>query len=384
MSEFMQLMENWEGYRPVSAMRLSEAAMAKALDLLTNAQRLPLHRQRYLLQEAITTADFPNLFGGILDRQMLGLYRAATPDWRRYVPTGTLPDFRVSTLHKLQGNQQRLPRVAEKAEYPITPMTEGSYSRQVFKHGRQFDISWESLINDAMDAFGDLPQRFANAALYTEAWEATSLYCGAAGPNPALFGAPVVDAADGQAITNLGALPLTVANLETTLSLMAMQPDVQGRPLGIRGVHLVVPPLLEFTARQILTSAQVQQVDTAGAANAQPTAIIPLPTSNVLPQMGIQLHVDPLIPVVMPIAAANRTWFVFAAPAEGRWGQLDFLRGHEAPEICMKNSNKVSLTGAPITPFEGDFDSDDILWRVRHCLGGAVLDPRYAYAQVGQ
>lgn len=384
MSEFLQLMENWDGYRPLSRTRLSEAALARALDLITNASRMPLHRQRYLLQEAVTTADFPVLFGGILDRQMLALYRAAAPGWRAYCPVGTLQDFRVATLHKVQGNQQRLARVAEKAEYPMAGMSEGSYSRQLFKHGRQFAISWEALVNDAMDAFGDLPQRFANAALYTEAWEVTSIYCAAAGPNPALFGAPIVDVADEQAITNLGNLALDITNLETTLGLMASQTDIEGRPLGIRGVHLVVPPMLEFTARAILTSGFKQHVDTAGGANAVAPVYAPLPSTNVLPQLNLQLHIDPLVPVVTPVAAANRTWYLFADPAAGKWGQLDFLRGHETPEICMKASNKVSLTGAPISAWEGDFEIDDVLWRVRHCLGGAALDPRYAYAQVGQ
>ena len=384
MAEFMELMENWDGYHPLPISRLNEAAMARVVDLITNAQGLSRRRHQALLEEAVTTSDFPVLFGGILDRQMLAIYSAALPEWRRYCPVGTLQDFRVATYHKVQGNQELLPLVHEKEEYPSTAMTEGSYSRRLFKYGRQFDISWEALINDAMDAFGDLPTRFANAALYTEAWSVTALYCGATAPNSALFGAPITDPADGQSVTNLGTLPLNIANLQTTLGLMASQTDVQGRPLGIRGVHLVVPPLLEFTARQVLTSAQVQQVDTAGAANTSTsTVFIPLPTTNVLPQMGLQLHVDPLIPVVMPVAAANRTWFLFADMAQGKWGQLDFLRGHETPEICMKASNKVSLTGAPLGSFEGDFDTDNILWRVRHVLGGATLDPRYAYAQVG-
>jgi hypothetical protein len=252
-------------------------------------------------------------------------------------------------------------------------MAEGRYHRQLFKRGRQFDISWEAIINDALGAFSDLAVRFSNAALYTEAWLATSLYCGAAAPNATLFGAPVVDAADGANVTNLGILPLTINNLETTLGLMVSQVDVQGRPLGIRGAHLVVPPMLEMTARAILTSAFQQST----------AAVTPLPTVNVLSQMGIQLHVDPLIPVVMPVAAANRTWFLFADGMQGKWGQLEFLKGHESPEICMKMSNKSSIGGGVISAFEGDFETDDIMWRVRHCLGASTFDPRMAYAQVG-
>lgn len=381
--EFLQLMENWTGFAPVRDARISEAAMERFVRLVTNADRMPAHRHEYLLKEAITTADFPQLFGQVLDRQLLARYQTAPSPWRAYTRVGRARDFRARQLHKVQGNDSVLDLVPEKSEYPLAPMAEARYTIQVFKRGRTFDISWEAIINDVMGSMADIPQRFAAAAVDSEARAATALYCGAAAPAAGLFGAPIVDV-DGQNVTNLGVLPLTIANLETTLTLMAQQTDVQGRPLGIRGVHLVVPPALEFTARAILTSAWVQQVDTAGGANAAATTFVPLPTANVVAQVGLQLHVDPWIPIVMPVAGANRTWFVFADPnASGAPLQMDFLAGHEAPEICMKSSNKVTVGGGPISPLEGDFETDNILYRVRHCFGGAALDPRYAYAQVG-
>jgi len=383
MGEFMELYESWAGYKPVSAVALSEAKIKTTLDLLTNARKVPTHRWRYELQEAITTPDFPNLFGQVLDRQLLGRYVAVKPEWRAYIPTGTLPDFRVAQLHKVQGNDTRLGRVAEKAEYPLAPMAEAFYTRQLFKYGRQFDISWEALINDALGAMSDIEERFVEAALLTEAWEATGLYCSAAGPNVGLFGAPIADV-DAQNVTNVGALPLSITNLETTLGLMAAQTDVNGRPLGIRGVHLVVAPARELRARQILTSAFSQQVDTTGGANAVAPVYLPLPTTNVLPQMGLQLHVDPNLPIMDVSGNGNGTWYLFAQPqgSAAKWGQMDFLAGHTSPEICMKASNKVSTGGGAVSPFDGDFETDDVFYRVRHCLGGSRFDPRYAYAQV--
>lgn len=370
MPDFMELVENWDGYKPLAGRALNEAAMTRVLELLSNAQNMPLHRHVYLLKEAVTTADFPTLFGGVLDRQVLAMYKAAPSPWRSFIPTGTLTDFRVADYEKVQGNQQLLPIVQEKAEYTSSPMVDGRYHRQLFKRGRKFDISWEAIINDAFGAFTDMAVRFANAATYTEAWLATSIYAGAAGPAVGLFGAPIVDAADAANVTNLGALPLTIANLQTTMGLMSSQLDVQGRPLGIRVAHLVVPPALEFTARAILTSTVIY--GNAGA-----------PATNIIPQMGLQLHVDPLLPVIDTSGNVNDTWYLFADSAQGKWGQVEYLRGHESPEICMKSSNKVSLSGQGIDPMGGDFDSDDILWRVRHCLGAEALDPRFAYAQVG-
>lgn len=383
MREFLQLMESWDGYNPVHGAQLNEATIERFVRLATNADRMPAHRHEYLLREAITTADFPQLFGQVLDRQLLARYQTAPSPWRAYTKIGRARDFRVRQIHKVQGNDTVLDLVREKAEYPLAPMSEAFYSIQVRKYGRTFDISWEALINDAMGAMSDIPARFASAAVDSEARAATALYCGAAAPNVALFGAPIVDV-DGQAVTNLGILALTIQNLEITLNLMAQQQDVNGRPLGIRAAHLVVPPALEFTARSILTSTWKQQVDTAGAANAVPSTFIPLPTANVIPQVGLQLHVDPWIPIVMPVAAANRTWFLFADPnASGAAMQMDFLSGHEMPEICMKASNKVTTGGSLLDPMGGDFDTDNTLYRVRHVFGGAQLDPRYAYAQVG-
>lgn len=376
MAEFMSLMESWQGYVPVGRKTFSEAAVAGALSLLSNSRGLPHHRHEYEMREAVTTSDFPDLFGFILESDILARYQMWVADWKTYTAVGRLPNFNQAELHKVQGNDTRLPRVAEKGEYLVAPMDDSHYHRRVYKYGRQFDISWEALVNDALGAMGDIAQRFADAAIRTEAFQATSLYVDATGPNVLLFGAPIVDV-DAGAVTNAGVLPLTIANLETTLELMAAQLDVNGETIAVRGVHLVVPPPLEFTARQIITSAMKMWTESAGGG---PVAY---PTTNVVAQYGLQLHVDPYIQVVDLTATDDTTWYLFAEPAQGKAMQMDFLTGYESPEVCMKSSNKVSVTGAPLSPFSGDFATDNVFYRVRHVLGGTQLDPRFCYAQVG-
>lgn len=376
MAEFLKLMENWDGYVPVRAVRLGEAAQARFLDLISNADRMPTHRHDYLLREAVTTSDFPALFGLTLEQQVLAKYRAVVGDWRQWTKIKTVPNFNRYPRHKIYGNDNYLPQVSEKGEYLVRPSGTAPYYVQVFKHGAQFDISWESTINDILGAFEDIPERFATAAIRTLARDATALYASAAGPNVRLFGAPIADV-DGQAVINLGILPLTITNIEDTLSLMAQQPDPNGEPISVRGIHLVVPPALEFRARSILTSALKQWTDVIFAA-AQP-----MPTTNILPQLGLQLHVDPYLPVVDRSGNANRTWYLFADPSQGEAVEMDFLRGHEEPEICMKASDKVTVGGTSLSPFSGDFASDNVFYRVRIVHGGTQLDPRFAYAQVG-
>ena len=371
MPEFMQTMEDMGGFSPIRGLPINEAAVAQANDLLTNANRLPQHQWEYLLREAVTTTDFPYLFGQILDRSLLARYQAIVPDWRSYTYVGYSRDFRQKELHKLQGLNDILDPVAQKGEYLVKPTSDSHYHLKVAKYGNQFDISWESLINDDLGAFSDVASRFADAATYTEAYLATQLFVAAAGPNPLLFGATISDV-DGQAITNQGTLALDITNLGITMGLMAAQTDVLGRPLGIRGVHLVVPPALEITARGILTSALQQQLASA----------VPIATANVVAQMGIQLHVNPFVSMIDTSGNKNMTWYLFADTGSIKAMEFDYLRGHETPEICMKNSDKVSPTGAPLGAFSGDFATDNIFYRVRIVCGGTQLDPRAAYAQV--
>lgn len=373
--EFLKLMEKWDGYTPVR--NISEAQVANFVSLITNEKKMPSHQWEYLLKEVVTTSDFPNLLGFVIDREILTKYRAAVTDWKNYFKIGKLANFNTVRRHKVQGADDRLDEVAEKGEYLVTPMSDCYYYYNLKKYGKQFDISWESIINDIMNAFGDIPERFATAVIRSEAFKATGTYVAATGPHTSLFGAPIVDSCDGQSVTNLGSLALTVTNLETTMELMAAQTDVNGEPILARGAHLVVPPALEFTARSIMTSAFKMYTESAGG------AAVAWPTSNVIPQMGLQLHVDPYIPIIDVSGNQATTWYLFADPSQGAAMEFGYLRGHETPEICMKNSDKVSVAGAPISPFAGDFATDNLFYRVRQVMNSVQLDPRFAYSQVG-
>ena len=378
MAEFMQLMESWNGYSPVQDSQVDESAVAQLIDLIANRGRMPSHRHEYLMREVITTSDFPNLFGVALDRQILARYRAASCDWQSYFKMSRLPNFNTHRRHKVQGNDTVLPEVVEKGEYLVSPMAEAYYSIALKKYGRQFDISWEAIINDSMGAFSDIAARFADAAVNSMHRAATATYASATGPNALLYGAPIADI-DGQNVTNLGSLPLTIANLETTLELMAAQRDVNGTPIIVRGVHLVVPPALEFTARQILTSTikswhyggDDEQFATAG----------PMPTTNVISQLGMKLHIDPWLPIVDVGSYPAYTWYVFGEPSMGAAVEFAYLTGNEDPEVCMKSSDKVTMGGGNLSPFSGDFATDNIFYRVRHVFGTTQLDPRFTYAQ---
>lgn len=381
--EFMKLMEDWDGYVNMGKVGDNdpgyEHKLKETIDLLSNIKGMPRHRQEYLIREAITTSDFPYLFGDVLDRQVLATYKAVDPVWKPFARMSTVPDFRNVRRFSITGGDQVLDEVAEKGEYLTSPRDENYYAYAIAKYGRQFDISWESLINDELNALKDTPERFARAATRTEHRVADKLWVHnvlGAGAAAHTFGGTLYSTFAGE--INLTAGALTINFLEQGLEAMAGFTDIYGEAIQNRAKFLVVPPALEMTARQILTSAN--KLFTGGAGG---TA---WPTTNVLPQYGLTLIVDPYIPIIdtalnagVARATRNTGWYLFADPRDIAAFEVSHLRGHERPEVCMKASDKVTVGGGAINAMSGDFATDNVFYRVRLCFGGRSLDWRATY-----
>ncbi|MBU2060134.1 MAG: Mu-like prophage major head subunit gpT family protein, partial [Gammaproteobacteria bacterium] len=243
MPELLKLMEDWRGFVALSETQKDptyETKFKETIDLLSNAARLPRHRHEYMLREALTTSDFPYLFGDVIDRQVLASYKAVDPVWKSFVRMGTVPRIFPQVggyRFGITGGDQYLAEVAEKGEYLASEREEARYAMYVKKYGRQFDISLEAMINDDLGALKDTPDRFARAAVRTEHRLVSSVYV-----------ADLVAAANlyAAANANSGALPLTIANLENTCEAMLAFRDANGEPILNRPKYLVVGPGLEF------------------------------------------------------------------------------------------------------------------------------------------
>ena len=361
--EFMKLMEDWKGYHALSEVKRPEnyeQRLKETVDLLTNARGFPQHRHEYLLREALTTSDFPYLFGDVLDRQVLASYKAVAPVWKSIVKMGTVPRIYPQIggyRFAITGGDQYLAEVAEKGEYLASERNELRDAVYVKKYGRQFDISWEALINDDIGALKDTPDRFARAAVRTEHRLVSATYVNDLGTHAGgnLY----------QNAINEDVLPLTIGNLENTVEAMQgpLFLDVNGEPILNRPKFLVVGPALEFTARQILTSTTKMWTSTAD----DESASVAYPMTNVISQYGLVLIIDPYIPILD--ASYPGSWYLFSDPSDIAAMEFDFLVGHERPEICMKASDKVTIGGGALSPMSGDFATDNVFYRVRVVCG---------------
>jgi hypothetical protein len=323
------------------------------------------------LQEAMTTSDFPYLFGDILDRQVLAGYREAPATYQNYCRVATVRDFRTVKRFGIYGADQVLDAVAENSEYPVSKLDENSpYSYAVKKFGRKLPFSWESFVNDDLEALTDGPQRLGRAGRRSEQKFVTQLHVDANGPHASFY-----TVGNNNIVT--GNPALSIIGLQTAMQKISAQVDENGEPVVIDVVELVVPPALEITALNILNALQLW-LDTNNSAG---TANQNLVTTNWM-KSRVNLNVDYYVPIVASSSHGSTSWFLFANPANGRPAmELGHLRGHEEPEVFMKMPNAARVGGGGTEEF--DFDTDTREYKVRHVFGGSRMDPKMTVASNG-
>ena len=397
MSTFLELMKEGEkleanvGAKAASIANFEEKYTG-FIELINNKPGYSTAKREYLLKEAETTSDFPTLFGTVLERTIRAKYNLVIPDFNAYVKTGTQNDFRMAWDMALYGNRKILSVVKERGEYQDRALNDGKFVIGLQKYGAGFGLSWEAVINDDLGAFSDIADDLVLSAKDTESNYVTKLYAGTSGPlafaaapttnqaatQTGLFSAAGTHPIDGTTFANYKtAYSLTASNLQAAITALKSQVDYDGNPIMFKSFNLVVPVGLEFRALQILSSNLLIATTLASTSS---TDIVKGSTSeNILAKYGIKLIVNPWLDQVSGSTYGPFSWYLFGDPSDGDAIKFNRLRGHETPEVCQKMSDKISLGGAPISPLEGDFDSDSIRWRIRHLFGGTTTDPRFAY-----
>jgi hypothetical protein len=342
-------------------------------------------RGLHYLREAFGTSDFPFLFGDIIDRQLLANYQETPQVWPMYAKRGTVSDFRTVRRFAVNGAEAHLAVVPQQTEYPEpVSLADARYNYAVLKYGRRIAFSWEAMVNDDLDALKDIPARFGKAARRTEELFATQLHCDANGPIAAQYAAGnnnLIPAAmvPGQLINP----PLSIQAVQAAFIILAQQVDVDGEPIAITAVTLEVAPAQEVTAQNLLHATEIRLMQSITAA-AQPGAAWQELVAENWMKTRLKLAVNPYIPIVCTAGTAGRTtWFLHADPSVGRPAmEMGFLRGHEQPEVFIKQPNQARVGGG-IDPMNGDFNTDSIEYKVRHVLGGVFEDPKMTVGSNG-
>ena len=372
----LELMENWDGYtsgnRALSARQ--EQEMARFVGLVMNEGGLTTRQRSLALEEAAGLPDFPLMFASVLNKELIPAYLDTPPVLEAVTHRGRpLPDFSTAERYRIDGIDEPLNEVAESGPYVEKDADEIKFTIQLQKYGNTFALSWEAWLRDGADlgAFRDIGQRQARAARRTREFLIASQIVDANGPHASLVGTNVGNQA------SLAVTTLTIANLETAMTELESYSPAYNTSLPIANAakFLVVGNPQRLNAQSILSSTTIQWTDGGTAAT------VGHRTNNVVAQEGLTLISSPWINKIA--TSKPLSWMLFADPRDLVGVETAVLRGHENPELWMKSPNAVAAGGAAVSPFMGDFDRDEIMWRVRDAYAAARRDVLAVWGSTG-
>lgn len=347
-----------EGFRTASTMkdRVIEAAR------LFNEGMTGKPFARARLTEAFSTSDFPVTLSKAFDVETIQHFKDYTPEWTGFVDEFKVADFRPKKLRDLFGDNEFLD-VAEGEEYKAGTLDETEYEIRAAKTGRSYGLTWELMLNGDFTELAQLPKRLGNAARKKEDQAVFSQLVTATGPNTGFF----------KGETAPESKPLNADNLQQAIEKIVVREKYDGELVDATNLVLVVPPALQFKAKQILAVTELEVTD------GNKKVKIPNPFAGL-----VTLIVSRNLQRIDKSAKAAGTWYVLPAkgsenPALGK----ATLVGHETPDIRVKRDQGQSVGGGDIPIEEGSFKDDSIWYRGRHVTGGATLMPYATYVSTG-
>jgi len=258
-----------------------------------------------VITRAMTTSDFPNILSNVASKSMLAGYEAEAPTWQKWCSVGSLPNFKISTLHRVSG-ADALDLITESEPYSYGTIDETKEEVNIATYGKLFAVTRHAIINDDLDALTNIPMAHGEAAARKIGDLVYSILTG----NPTM--------GDGKTLFHTGhSNILTPAIIgESTLSeairKMALQKDSKGRALNVNPRFIIAPRSIEGAAEVFFGSHQFSDSDTAST------------RTNIYSGARFTRIYDARLD-----DASTTAWYVAADP--GKTVKVFFLNGQQAP-----------------------------------------------------
>lgn len=295
-----------------------------------------------------TTSDFPNILENVITKSLRAGYEGSSRTFTAWARQGSsLPDFKQVSRAQIAGAPS-LKRVLEGAEYEEGTIGDGAEKYAVQKYGRIVHVSWETVINDDLDALTRIPQAFGGSAADLESDLVYAILTG----NPKMAdNVDLFHASHGNlgTATKLAEALNDAATLDPLAEMrekMLLQKGLEGRYITVRPKFLIVPPKLEQAALRICSAAFVAA-------------------------KGIDINVlgSMLTPVVEPrLHDTSDTAYYGAADSNTvDTVEYSYLQGHEGV----------------FTETQNGFEVDGLKVKCRHVFGAKAIDWRGLFKNVG-
>ena len=354
--------EGADEFRNFGLMRMAEKTLERQgvntdrmskRDIALAAMGSPSVCRRHNIERAWhVSGSFSNILLDAVNKTMLASYAEAPVSYESWVRTApAVSDFKA--INRIRFSEAPdLEVVPEARPYKQLTMSDSKETYRIEKYGGIFTVSWETVVNDDLDAISRIPAMHGNAARR----KVNKVCYGVLTGNPTMgdgFSLFSASHASGSNFANASANP-NVTTLNATFAAMMRQKGLSSDVIiNVQPRFLIVPVSLSGTALQLLNSI--------ADPNAGGTALGNANSANIYGPGGarpIQVVVEPLLD-----AYSTTGWFMAADYASCDTVEVSFLQGEETPQVET----------------EWEFDTDVYKYKIRQTFGVAAVDWRGLY-----
>jgi hypothetical protein len=284
-----------------------------------------------------SSSDFPIILGNTVNRTLRAAYDLQPRTFLPFCRRASAKDFRNMTKAQISGIVGNFDLIPEGAEYERKTLNEASESYRVFKYGQIIAITWETLINDDLDAFSRVPAAIAAKAAQRQ----SDIVWGILTSNPNMSdNQPLFSAPHG----NLGtATAIVEAGINAARAAMRKQTSLEGDFINVQPQFMMVGPDKETEAQKLLQAVIV-------ATRTQDTNVF---------RGFTDLIVEPRL--------TGNQWYLSANPSTIDTIEYAFLEGD----------------GELFTEQKTGFDVDGVQIKARMVFGAKAIDWRGLYRNPG-
>jgi hypothetical protein len=290
-----------------------------------------------------TTGSFQNILFDGLNNTLRAAYEEAPYTWSSWVrQRQSVEDFK--DIHATQLSEfQNLEVVPESQKYPEKKLSDRRKTYNIDKFGANFSVTWETIINDNLDAMARIPSMQGVAARRTQEQLVYDTFLS----NPTMPDGVVLFSASHASGSNITATSVAAPS-ETTLDegfeLMAKQKGLNGSVLNLVPSVLLVPQRYASTALRITNSLSFAQTNG---------------NEGISSLYGVN-GVRPLQVVATALLDNNNAtnWYLIASNSVVDTAEIVFLQGEESPVL----ENEWTML------------SDKYDFKIRQSMGCAMID----------
>jgi hypothetical protein len=310
--------------------------------------------QKYRIQRSDfgayhTSGSFTNLLLDASNKTLLAGYEEAPYTWSLWArQASSVEDFKSVNRMRFSeaGNPEAVP---EGQDYPEKQMSDSKESYRVEKYGESFTVTWETIINDDLDAISRIPAMHGNAMRRLQNKKVYEVLTSnpTMGDGKSLFDSTHASGDN----TSGGAAAPSATTLNAGFAKMMLQKGLSSDAiLNIQPRFIIVPVNYSATTLQFVAS---MADPTAGGSNAGNSNTLNLYGPN--GSRPLQVIVEPQLD-----AASTTNWYLAADNGQVDTVELAFLSGEESP----------------VLESEWNMKNDTYLYKIRQTFGVKAIDWR--------